>query len=114
VRRHFSFLKSKTVPFGQDCIRGPQETHMKNLVQLNGNGAMSPSAQPVGIGGKSQVAVDEADVANVVAAFAGPPWTPVGSKGFRMIGCWLYFAFALAVAGRDAVRRKRQTELNEN
>jgi hypothetical protein len=84
VIRHFSFLKSKTVPFGQVCMRGPQDTHIKNFVQLKGNGAISPSAQPIGMGGKSHVAVGEADVANVVGT---SPWTLVGSKGLRMIGC---------------------------
>jgi len=92
-------------------MRGPQDTHMKNFVQLNGNGAISPSAQPVGMAGKSQVADGKVDVANVVGT---SPEAGVGSNGLRTIGCWLCFAFALAIAGWDRARRTREKELNDN
>jgi hypothetical protein len=65
-------------------MRGPQDTQRKNFVQLNGNGAISPRAQPVGMGGKSQVADGKVDVANVVGT---SPETGVGLNGFKTIGC---------------------------
>jgi hypothetical protein len=62
VARHLSLPKSNTVPLGHFCIIGPNVVHRKNIVQLNGNGAISPSSQPVGLGAKSHVADDDVDV----------------------------------------------------
>jgi hypothetical protein len=45
------------------------------MVQLNGNGAMLPNSQPVGLGTKSQVALLDEELA---ATGVGFPWQSCG------------------------------------